>query len=473
MKVTQEKLPKSQIGLEIEIPPEMSKKAYEQVVQDLARTANIPGFRKGKVPRHILLQRFGSTRLKAAALEELIRDGVQEAIEQESIEAIGNYQLRSNFEDLVQGYEPGKVLTISAAVDVVPELTLKEYSGWQIKAEEIKYDPSAVDSFLEDRRKEQATLVPVTGRAAQMGDVAVLDFKGVFSDEGEEEKEIPGGSAQDFQVELSEGRFIPGFIDGIVEMNLGDTKEISVQFPEDYPQQDLAGKPAKFTVTLKDLKEKELPELNDDFAQEVSEFETLEELRSSLETRFQEQAKSKTDANKQQALLEELLKQVEVDLPQSMVEREIDELLTQTAIRLSNQGIDIKRLFTQETIPQLRDRSSSEAIDRLKRSLALREIGKRESLKIEPEAVEARVKELLLEYGEKDIDLDRLQEAVEEELLTEKILQWLEEHSTIELLPEGSLSAKTEETQPEEAQPAEVEATPETSIAQSEATPGE
>lgn len=470
MKVTQEKLPKSQIGLEIEIPPEKSKKAYEQVVQDLARTANIPGFRKGKVPRHILLQRFGSTRLKAAALEELIRDGVQEALKQESIQPLGNYHLRSNFEELVQGYEPGKELTISAAVDVAPELTLKEYSGWQVKAEEIKYDPSSVDRFLEDRRKEQATVVPVTGRAAQMGDVAVLDFKGELQSEGEGEEatEIPGGSAQDFQVELSEGKFIPGFIDGIVEMNVGDTKEIFVEFPEDYPQEDLAGKPAKFTVTLKDLKEKELPELNDDFAQEVSEFETLEELRSSLETRFQEQAKTKTDANKQQALLEELLKQVEVDLPESMVEREIDELLTQTAIRLSNQGIDIKRLFTQETIPQLRDRSRSEAIDRLKRSLALREIGKRESLKVEPEALEARVKELLLEYGEKDIDLDRLQEVVEDELLNEKILQWLEEHSSIELLPEGSLTAKTEEEQP-----ASIEAAPETSPAEPEATPGE
>ena len=468
MKVTQEKLPKSQIGLEIEISPEMSKKAYEQVVQDLARTANIPGFRKGKVPRQILLQRFGSTRLKVAALEELIRDGVQEAIKQESIQPIGNYQLRSNFEELVQDYEPGKLLTISAAVDVTPEVTLKEYSGWQIKIEEIKYDPSAVDRFLEDKRKEQAALVPVTGRAAQIGDVAVLDFKGQLESEGEEGTEIPGGSAQDFQVELSEGRFIPGFIDGIVGMNVGETKEIFVTFPADYPQADLAGKPAKFTVTLKDLKEKELPELNDDFAQEVSEFETLEELRSSLEKRFEEQAKSKTDANKQQALLEELLKQVEVDLPQSMIDREIDELLTQTAIRLSNQGIDIKKLFTQETIPQLRDRSRQEAIDRLKRSLALREIGKRESLQVEPAAVETRITELLQEYGEKDIDRQRLQEVVEDELLTEKILQWLEEHSTIELLPEGSLSAKA---QPE--QPTETEATSESSPTEPETTSGE
>ncbi|MBD2181562.1 trigger factor [Planktothrix sp. FACHB-1355] len=462
MKVTQEKLPQSQIGLEIEISPEMSKKAYEQVFQDLARSANIPGFRKGKVPRHILVQRFGSTRLKAAALEELIRDGVKEAIKQESIEAIGNYQLRSDFDRLVNQFEPGKALTFSATVDVPPVVNLKEYTGLQLKAEEVKYDPSSVDKFLEERRKEHATLVPVSGRPAQWGDTAVVDFKGRLTGAGEGEGEaggeIPGGEAQDFQVELAEGRFIKGFVDGIVGLNVGETKEISVQFPADYPQKDLADKPAMFEVTLKDLKEKELPELNDDFADEVSEFQTLEELRSHLESRFQEQAESKTKANKQEVLLNELLKQVEVDLPQTLIEEEINELVTQTAMRLSNQGIDIKRLFTQEMIPQLRERSRPEAIDRIKRTLALREIGKRESIEVESAAVKARMQELLEEYGDgKDIDPQRLQEFVENELLTEKIVAWLEEHSTIELVPEGSLSPATEEKQLETEANADVE----------------
>ncbi|WP_250124631.1 trigger factor [Chroococcidiopsis sp. CCMEE 29] len=452
MKVTQEKLPASQIGLEIEIPPEKSKQSYEQVIQNFARAANIPGFRKGKVPRQILIQQLGVARIKAAALEDLLQSGITEALKQEDIKAIGQPQLRSSFEELVTSFEPGKPLTFTAAVDVQPEVNLSQYSGFQVQAEEVKYDPANVEKVLEENRSEMAALIPVEGRAAQIGDIAVVDFAGLVSEgEGEDQQpqEIPGGQATDFQVELQEGRFIEGFIDGIVGMNPGETKEVSAKFPEDYPQQDLAGKAAVFTVTLKELKEKELPELNDDFAQEVSEFETLEELRSSLESRFKTEAERQTKANKEQALTEELLKQLEVELPETLIEEEVDALLTQTAVQLSRQGIDIKKLFTQEMIPQLRERSRPEAIERLRRSQALREVAKRESLQVEPAAVEARIKELMAEYSGQDVDMNRLQEVVEEELLTEKIMSWLEEHSTIELVPTGSLKPSQEETQEE------------------------
>lgn len=460
MKVTQEKLPASQIGLEIEIPPEKSKQIYEQVIQNFARAANIPGFRKGKVPRQILLQRLGVAQIKAAALEELLQNGVQEAIKQEEIQVIGQPQLSSSFEDLVKQYEPGKPLKFSAAVDVQPEVNLTQYSGLQVQAEEVKYDPSSVEKVLEENRSERAALIPVEGRAAQMGDVAVVDFKGVLVSEGDPEaqapQEIPGGSGTDFQVELQEGRFIEGFVDGIVGMNPGETKEVSARFPEDYPQKDTAGRAAVFTITLKELKEKELPEVNDDFAQEISEFETLEELRSSLETRFQAEADRKTKANKQQALSDELLKQVSVDLPETLLAQEVDAMVTQTAVQLSRQGIDVKKLFNQETIVQLRSRSRPEAADRLKRTLALREVAKRESLIVGKEEVQARVKELMAQYAGKDIDLERLREVVEEELLTEKVMNWLEEHATIELVPEGSLILSSDqETQEQEQAPAD------------------
>ena len=447
MKVTQEKLPASQIGLEIEIPADKSQQSYEQVIQNFTRAANIPGFRKGKVPRQILLQRLGATRIKAAALEELIQNGITEAIKQTEIEAIGQPQLRSSFEELIGTFEPGKPLTFSAAVDVLPEIELKQYSGLQVQAEEVKYDPERVEKVLEENRQERATLIPVEGRAAQMGDVAIVDFKGylVPEVEGEEPQEIEGASATDFETELSPGRFIEGFVDGIVGMSPGETKEISAQFPEGYPQQEIAGKPAKFTVTVKELKEKELPELNDDFAQEISEYETLAELRSTLETRFREEAEKKTKTNKQQALLDDLIEHLEADLPETMIEQEVDTLLTQTAMQLQRQGIDVKKLFTKDTVPELRQRSRPEAIDRLKRSLALQEVAKKESIEVEPTAVEARVKELMAEYSGQDVDRDRLKEVVEEELLTEKIFAWLEEHSTIELVPEGSLQNDEED----------------------------
>ena len=453
MKVTQEKLPASQIGLEIEIPPEKSQQTYEQVIQNFARAANIPGFRKGKVPRQILLQRLGTARIKAAALEELIQNSVTEAIKQVQIAAIGQPLLRSSFEDLISQYQPGQPLTFTAAVDVEPEVNLTQYTGLQVQAEEVKYDPAKVEKVLEENRTEMATLLPVEGRAAQLGDVAVVDFQGhlVSEDPAAEPQEIPGGQATDFQIDLQAGRFIEGFIDGIVGMNVGETKEISAQFPAEYPQPELADKPAVFTVTLKELKEKELPELNDDFAQEVSEFETLADLRSSLESRFKSEAEQQTKANKQQALTAELLKHLEVDLPETLIEQEVDSLLTQTAVQLSRQGLDIKQLFTKDNMPQLRERSRPEAIQRLKQTQALQEVAKRESLQVEPAAVAERVKELMAEYAGQDVDQQRLQEVVQEELLTEKIIDWLAVNSTVELVPEGSLQSSAEAEQPEAA----------------------
>ncbi|MEJ1930447.1 trigger factor [Nostoc sp. NIES-2111] len=449
MKVTQEKLPASQIGLEIEITPEITQKTYEQVIKNLSSTVNIPGFRKGKVPRNVLLQRLGTTRVKAAALEELLQDGIEQAIKQESIPAIGQPRLRSSFDDLINNYEPGKPLTFTAAVDVEPEVNLAKYTGLEIKAEEVKYNPDQIDEVLEKERQQLATLIPVEGRSAQIGDVAVVDFKGVIAkaegdDENAEPEPIPGGEASDFQVELQEDKFIPGFVTGIIGMNPGDTKEVSAQFPDPYVNQELAGKPAIFTVTLKEIKEKELPELNDDFAQEVSDFETLEALRVSLEERYQKEAEDKTKGNKQEALLAELLKYLEVDLPETLIDKEVDAILSQTAMRFAQQGMDVRKIFTQEIIPQLRERSRPDAVDRIKRSLALQEVAKRESIEVTPEEVQARVTELLQQYPDEDIDQDRLQEVVGNELTSEKIIDWLLANSTVELVPEGSLASQQE-----------------------------
>ncbi|BAY87115.1 trigger factor [Calothrix parasitica NIES-267] len=455
MKVTQEKLPASQIGLEIEIAPEKTKQSYEKVIQNYARQANISGFRKGKVPRQILLQRLGKTRIKAAALEELIQDGIGEAVKQESIEAIGQPELRSSFEELIENYEPGKPLTFSAAVDVPPSIDLSEYSGLQFQAEEVKYDTEQVDKVLDSERQQMATLIPVEGRPAQLGDTAILDFKGFLApkegaDPEAELEAIDGAEATDFQVDLEEDKFIPGFITGIVGMNPGETKEVEAQFPDPYANEELAGASAKFTVTLKELKEKELPELNDDFAQEVSEFDNLAELRNSLEERFKKESEDNAKAKKQEALLNELVKHATFDLPETMIQQEVDAMLTQTAMRLSQQGLDIKKLFNQDTIPQLRERSRPEALDRLQRTLALREVGERESIKTTPEEIESRKKEVMEEYSGEDVDPDRVKEAVENELLTEKIIDWLLERSSIELVPEGSLNPPeaedTEET---------------------------
>lgn len=463
MKVTQEVLPDSQVGLEIEVSPEMSQKTYEQVLRKLMRTVNVPGFRKGKVPKKVFLQRIGLSQFKAAVLEELVQDAIDQAIKQESIEAIGNYQLRSSFEDLIIQYEPGQALTIAAAVDVPPRVTLRQYRDLTIETEEVIYSPERLKTTLEQYRNNLATLVPVEDRTAAMGDMAVIDFVGkVTNDEGELE-EFSGGQATDFQVELSSGRFIPGFVEGIEGMALDESKDLDLNFPEDYPQADLAGKPVVFSVTLKELKEKELPDLDDDFAQEISEFETLEELSSSLEERYREEAEEQTKANKSTAILDALVEYLDAEIPNTLIQKEVDYLLTQTIIRLSNQGIDVNKLLTRDLVASMRERTRPDAIDRLRRTLALGEVAKQESIEIDEEIVKDRINEAVQAIEDpSQIDPDRLQQVIREEVLQETILDWLEAHNTITLVPEGTL------TKAEEEAVADVQVNPDNAVAVTE-----
>ena len=441
MKVTQEKLPDSQVGLEIEVPAEISKQTYEQTLRKYMKTANIPGFRKGKVPRQILVQQLGATRLKAAALEELVQTVIDKAIAQEKIEALGNYQLRSGFETLIEAFEPGQSLIISASVDVPPQAELERYKNLSVKAEEITYNPERIVETLESYQQNLASLVPVEDRTAQENDVAVVDFVGKIAEDGKEPEEFEGGSASEFQVEIKEGRFIPGFVEGIVGMELGQTKDVEVSFPEEYPQAELAGKPAIFSITLNDLKERELPDLDDDLAQEVSEFETLEELKKSLEDRFQKEAVDSTQANTEKALLDELVTHLQVEIPKTLLQREVDHIVTQTVMQLSNQGIDVNKFLTKELVENMRENAKPEATERLRRTLALGEVAKQESISVNEEAVVARMKEMMDEVEDPtNIDQDRLKQVVNEDLLKEKILTWLTEHATVELVPEGSLS---------------------------------
>ena len=463
MKVTQERLPESQVGLNIEIAPEASRSAFEKMVQNLSRSSNIPGFRKGKVPRKVLLQRIGKERIKAAALEELIQKSLQEAIEQEAIEALGQPNLRSDFEELLGQYNPGDAITFSVAVDVPPALKLADYNNLSVKAEEIAYQPEKVDEFIEQRRSQKADLVPVEDRPAKMGDVAFVDFKGTLTAEGEEGKEIEGGSAENFQVEIAEGKLIPGMVEGIVGMKPEETKEVEVTFPEDYPQEDLAGKPAVFSITLNELKTKELPELDDDFAQEVSddEFETFDAYKESLEKQFREQAEEQTKNNINAAIAEELLAQNTVELPDSLVQEEVTNVLTKTLMQMQQMGLDVRQLFNSDNIPMLRDNARPEAVTNLKKSLIIKEIAKKEGLEPERAAIDAKIAEIRPQLAGQEVDEDRLLKMVTEDLLSENTYSFLREKATIELVPEGSLAeaedSESESDDSEEVETAEVE----------------
>jgi trigger factor len=455
MKVTQEKLPASQIGLEIEIPAETANSTYEKVVKEIARNTNIPGFRKGKVPRPILLQRLGSKRIKAAVLEQLVQDTFQKAVEEQKIESIGNYQLRSNFDELVEQYEIGQPFIYQAAVDVAPEVTLGQYQDLKIQAEEVVYNSEDVDNLIARQQERLATLIPIEDRAAQLDDIVVIDFVGRNPSENEEEEGdiIPNTEAKEYQTELKEDRFIPGFVAGIVGMNLNETKKLNLTFPEDYGQEDLAGKPVIFTITLKEIKERELPELDDDFAQEASndEFKTFAELKESLEKQYQEKAENDTKQNIYSAIIEELLKHTTIDLPQTLMEEEIQTILMQTARQIESYGMDVKQFFTRETVSRMRETAASEASKNLHSTLILENIAQQESITLTDEEIEAKKAEIRESLKQGEVDEEKLDKFVKEDLLADKTLEWLREKNEIELVPQGTLT-KEEETSDSEAE---------------------
>lgn len=446
MKVTQEVLPDSQVGLEIEIPPELSQKTYDQVLSKLMSTTTIPGFRKGKVPKPVFLQRVGVTQFKAAVLEELLQTAIDKAIEQEAIETIGNYQLKSSFEELVNQYQPNQALIIKATVDVPPRVTLKQYKGLTVQAEEVLPDLDQVEKTLTNYQNKRATLVPVEDRPAQLGDVVVVDFVGRIKNEAGELEEFEGGSGSDYTIELEAGRFIPGFVEGMVGMALGESKDLEIAFPEDYGQANLAGKPVIFSVTMKELKEKELPELDDDFAQDVSEFETLEELRQSLVDRYTQQAEDETRSNKEAALIKALVSHLETEIPETLIHQEVDFILRQTIMQLSQQGLDVKKMLSPDLVNSMRQQARPDAIARLRSTLALGEVAKQENLTVVEADLQSRFDEAMAESDTiDDIDPERLRQFLEEELLQKTILDWLLEANTVELVPAGTLQTTQSE----------------------------
>ncbi|AFY95403.1 trigger factor [Chamaesiphon minutus] len=441
MKVTQEKLEHSRIGLQIEVTGDQTTKYYEQAIKKLTTSANIPGFRKGKIPRQVILQRMGQTQVKAMALEALLEPSINQAIEQESVPAIGNYQITSDFDKLLETYVPGQALTFGATVDVPPTVTLGTYTGLAVKAEEIVYDPAQVDDFIDRQRREKATTVPVVGRAAKLEDIAVVDYEGKLADG----TLIDGAQADDFDIELSEGKFISDLVHGIVGMNVGETREVNVTFPADYPREDLAAQPAIFNVVLKDLKEQELPALDDDFAKEASDFDTLAEYRESIVTRFQEQAKKSTDQNITTAIETALIDVAEADLPETAIERETMNILNQMANQFSQYGMDVNKLFTRETIPKMKENCRPDAISNIKQQLAIAEIAKRENITVGDEDIAAKMSEIIPQLAGENIDENRLRSFITEDLQKEKTLEWLKEHAKVELVPEGSLKATVED----------------------------
>lgn len=444
LKVKTSPRPASRVALEVAVPGGRSQASYDAAVEKLSRSVRLPGFRKGKVPRPVLLQQIGPLRIRATALEELVDSVWRDALAQEKIEALGSPELSEGFDTLLERFNPGEELTLTLELDVEPTPKLKATKGLVAEAEAVAYDPARVDELIEQSRKQLATLVPVEGRPAAGGDVAVVSFAGTFTDNGEA---ISGGSGDALEVELEEGRMIPGFVEGILGQAVGETRTISCTFPEEYPQEEARGRGASFVITVTELKARELPALDDAFAQQASDKQTLAELREDLEARLQEDAERRARGNRHDALLKALVAELEVELPETLIQREIRSLIEQTASQIAQQGMDIKKLFTPELVRSLQESSRPEAEERLRRSLALKALAAAESIELEAKEVETKLRELSRGLNEgANIDPARLREAVSEDLLRDKLLEWLESHSTLTETSSAAEASATDDT---------------------------
>ncbi len=429
LQVTASPRPGSRVALEVAIPGSRSQASYDAALEKLSRTVKLPGFRKGRVPRPVLLQQIGPLRIRATALEDLVDGACRDALDIEKVAALGRPELSEGFEVVLERFQPGSDLTITVELDVEPSPSLKKTKGLKAEAETIVYDPARVDELLDQSRKQLATLVPVDDRPAASGDVAVLSFSGVYVDTKEA---ISGGSSDAMEVELEEGRMIPGFVEGVIGMAVGDTRTVDCQFPESYPQEDAAGRKARFEISLKELKTRELPALDDAFAQQASDKQTLAELREELETRLKDDAERRAKAARHDALLGALVEELEVELPETLIQQEIRNLIEQTAGQIAQQGMDVKKLFTPDLVRSLMDTSRPEAEQRLRRSLALQALAKAEAIEVAEAELEAKVKEVSRGISQQgNIDPQRLRQVVSDDLLQEKLLDWLESNSTI------------------------------------------
>lgn len=429
LRVTTSPRPGSRLAVEVSVPAGRSQKSYDAALEKLSRSVKLPGFRKGRVPRPVLLQQIGPLRIRATALEDLVDAVVREAMQQEAIEAIGRPELNEAFELVLQRFTPGEELTITLEMDVEPIPTLRSTKGFTAEAEPVPFDPARVDELIEESRRQLATLVPVEDRAAAEGDVAQIAFSGSFVDSGEA---IEGGSSEGMEVELEEGRMIPGFVAGIVGMAVGDSRDVTCRFPDSYPQEQAAGREALFAITLLELKTRELPALDDAFAQQASDKPTLADLRADLEQRLREDAERRHRANRHEALLTVLVEELEVELPETLIQQEVRNLIEQTAGQISQQGMDVKKLFTPDLVRSLMDTSRPEAEQRLRRSLALKALAAAETIEVAAADLEAKLTEIRQGLSDSAaIDPERLRLAVAEDLLKEKLLEWLEANSTI------------------------------------------
>lgn len=428
MKINLEKEPGNIVKLDIEIPAKDAVAGYNKAVKKMSEYVDVPGFRKGKAPRNIVEKHVGVDRIKQEALEELLPNAFKEAIVKNKLDVISQPYVES------YDFEIGNDLKIVAKVELRPEVKLGEYKNLTIEAEEYKTPENAFEQALNSLLQRNASFNLVVDRPTKATDIVVMDFDGSVNGE-----KIQGGAAENYSLDLANSNFIPGFAEQLVGKKLSEEFDINVEFPKNYHEKKLAGQPAVFKIKIKEIKEKTLPELTDEFAQKVGPFKTVEDLNADIQ-KFLDATKQKEDRKiSENAIFEKVLSSVKVDIQNTMIEREVDSLLEEYKQRLAHQGYNFEDVMKNQNKDELMAELSKEATVRIKNSLVIDKIALEEGINVEPKDLETKFKEIEATYNMNRADvINQLKqnpsalEALSQQILNEKVVKFLAENNKVE-----------------------------------------
>ena len=428
MASTVETLENKQVKLTITVPYKEFDDAVQKAYLKIRKNIMVPGFRKGKVPRQVVQNHYGEEVFYEDAFEIIFPESYQAALKEHNVDDVDRPDV-----DIVQiGNKEDLIYT--AEVTVKPEVKLGKYKGKSVKAYKQPVTQKEVDEELKKEADKIARLVDVEGRSAQKDDTANIDYTG--SVDG---VEFPGGSAKGHDLVLGSNAFIPGFEDQVIGMNIGDEKDINVTFPEEYQSDDLKGKDAVFKVKLNSLKAKELPKLDDEFAKDVSEFDTLEEYKADIKAKLQKQSDDNFEAESQNKIIDLLVESMEVEVPQCMIDTQTDYTLREIDYNFKTQGFSLDQYIqmTGMKIDDFKAQYNDQSLQRVKAQLALEAVQKEENLEVTDEDLDAELAKVA-EQSSKTLDEIKKtfegsnMDYIKENVLTTKTIDFLKEQVKVE-----------------------------------------
>jgi len=415
----------NEVKLEFTVEAAKFDEAIQTVYKKNAKYFNIPGFRKGKAPFKMVEKAYGIQIFYEDAFNEIAGEVYAQGLEENKIEAVSKPEV-----DIVQ-IESGKDLIFTAVVQTKPEVKLGKYKGIEIKKIEYTVTDEDVEHELSHMAEHNARLVSVEDRPVEKGDTTIIDFEGFVDGVAFE-----GGKAENHELEIGSGKFIPGFEDQIIGMKIDEEKDINVKFPEEYPSANLAGKDATFKIKLHEIKKKELPEINDEFAKDASEFDTLEDWKKSIREKQEKSNESKAKFEMEEEAIKAVCENATVEIPSGMIETQIDHMEEDISGRLSYQGMNLDQYLNMigKTKQEFRDEYKEDAEKQVKTNLVLEAIMNDAKIEVTEEEIENKIKEMAEMYGQKPEEVKenvQLRNYVEGNLKTEKTIHFIVDNAKI------------------------------------------